>query len=86
MDTAAQNGAAGEETLKDHDDCWRPYGLRVQFTDEQGGSVVGVTGIPIECRVAYVPIGLGGVDGILRVQVVPSRVPVLVPIPMLTML
>ena len=47
---------------------------------------MGVAGKPIECRVAYIPIGLGKVNGVLRVQVVPGRVPILVPIPMLTML
>ncbi len=85
-DTAAQNGVAGDDTLEAHDKYLQPFGLRIQFTGEDGGAVVGVTGSPIDCRVAFIPIGLGGVNGILRVQVVPGRVPILLPVPMLLML
>ncbi|CAE7724500.1 GIP [Symbiodinium necroappetens] len=80
VDTAAQHGLIGRETLTRHDlYLQHHYQLRVQYSDEKGGTVRGVCGSEEITQVAYIPIGIGGRGGILRVQVVPGWVPCLVP-------
>ena len=80
VDTAAQHGLIGSDTLARHDQYLQErFHLRVQYSDEQGGTVRGVCGSEEVTRVAYIPIGLGGRCGILRVQVVPGWVPCLIP-------
>ena len=80
VDTAAQHGLIGRETLARHDqNLQQHFQLRVQYSDEQGGTVRGVCGSEEVTQVAYIPIGLGARGGILRVQVVPGGVPCLIP-------
>ena len=80
VDTAAQHGLVGEGTLMNHDALLRDqYKLRVQVTNEPGGTVRGVCGSEQITKVAYVPLGISGKSGVLRVQVVPGDVPFLVP-------
>ncbi|CAE7350344.1 RE1 [Symbiodinium sp. CCMP2592] len=80
VDTAAQHGLIGRETLARHDQYLQQhFQLRVQYSDEQGGTVRGVCGSEEITQVAYIPIGIGGRGGILRVQVVPGGVPCLIP-------
>ena len=83
--TAAQHGLVGLETLEAHDQFLHEhFGLRVQWSHEAGGSVRGVCGAEETTRIAYVPIGLGGKSGVLRVQVVPGDIPFLLPAYFLT--
>ena len=80
VDTAAQHGLVGRETLEQHDTLLQErFGLRVQWSHEAGGSVRGVCGKEESTSIAYVPIGLGGKSGVLRVQVVPGTIPFLIP-------
>ena len=80
MDTAAQHGLIGRETLARHDRYLQQhFHLRVQYSDEKGGTVRGVCGSEEVTEVAYIPIGIQGRGGILRVQVVPGGVPCLIP-------
>ena len=80
VDTAAQHGLVGEETLKQHDILLQQHHqLRVQWSHEPGGMVRGVCGSEEHTSLAYVPIGLGGKSGILKVQVVPGDIPFLIP-------
>lgn len=80
VDTAAQHGLVGECTLLKHAALLREqYQLRVQVTNESGGTVRGVCGSEQVTKVAYVPLGISGKSGVLRVQVVPGDVPFLIP-------
>ena len=73
VDTAAQHGLIGEQTLHKHDlYLQQHYRLRVQITGEEGGTVRGVCGSEQVTKIAYIPIGIGGQGGVLRVQVVPD--------------
>ena len=85
VDTAAQHGLIGEQTLHKHDMYLQKYHkLRVQITDETGGTVRGVCGSEQVTKVAYIPIGIAGRPGVLRVQVVPGVIPCLIPAYLLT--
>eukprot|EP00435_Cladocopium_sp_Y103_P060316 s936_g22.t1 len=80
VDTAAQHGLVGIDTLQQHDRLLRDqFGLQVQWSEESGGSVRGVCGSEESTKIAYVPIGLCGKSGVLRVQVVPGEIPFLLP-------
>ena len=85
VDTAAQHGLVGIETLEAYDKLLQQeFGLKVQWTTEAGGSVRGVCGTEESTKLAYVPVGLGGKSGVLRVQVVPGEIPFLLPAYFLT--
>ena len=85
VDTAAQHGLVGIETLEAHDKLLREsFGLQVQWSNENGGTVRGVCGSEETTKIAHVPIGLGGKSGVLRVQVVPGDIPFLLPAYFLT--
>ena len=85
VDTAAQHGLVGMKTLEAHDQLLKDkFGLQVQWSHESGGSVRGVCGAEETTKIAYVPIGLGGKSGALRVQVVPGDIPFLLPAYFLT--
>ena len=87
VDTAAQHGLIGAETLEQHDRLLRSkFGLCVQYSQETGGSVRGVCGSEQETKLAYIPMGLCGMSGVLKVQVVPGHVPCLLPVYLLTAL
>ena len=49
-----------------------------------GGTVRGVCGSEQVTKIAYIPVGIAGAPGILRVQVVPGTIPCLVPVYLLT--
>lgn len=75
VDTAAQHGLVGMETLQEHDRLLRErFDLQVQWSEESGGSVRGVCGSEESTKIAYVPIGLCGKSGALRVEVVPGEI------------
>ena len=85
MDTAAQHGLIGKATLERLDQhLMDHFGLRVQYTNEDGGTVRGVCGSEEKTPIAYIPIGLSGCSGLLRVQIVPGPVPCLLPAYLLT--
>ena len=85
IDTAAQHGLIGAQTLEAHDRFLQNnFRLRIQVTDEVGGTVKGVCGSEQVTKVAYIAIGVGGKPGVLRVQVVPGVIPCLVPAYLLT--
>ena len=72
-------------TLEKHDHLLQErFGLKVQWSHEAGGSVRGVCGAEETTKRAYVPIGLSGKSGVLRVQVVPGDIPFLLPAYFLT--
>ena len=85
VDTAAQHGLIGRETreqLEQH--LLANFGMKVRRSGEDGGTVRGVCGAEERTPIAYVPIGIGGCSGLLRVQIVPGPVPCLIPAYLLT--
>ena len=85
VDTAAQHGLVGQCVLESHEKLLQEkFGLMVQWSNESGGTVRGVCGKEERTKVAYIPIGLGGKSGVLRVQVVPGDIPFLLPAYFLT--
>ena len=85
VDTAAQHGLVGHDTLLAHDQLLREqFGVQVQWSHECGGTVRGLCGMEETTKIAYVPIGLNGRSGVLRVQVVPGDIPYLLPAYFLT--
>ena len=85
VDTAAQHGLIGQETLSKLDQhLANQFGMRIKRTNEDGGTVRGVCGSEERTPIAYVPIGIGGCSGLLRVQIVPGAVPCLLPAYLLT--
>ena len=85
MDTAAQHGLIGQETLSKLDQhLANQFGMRIKHTNEDGGAVRGVCWSEERAPIAYVPIGIGGCSGLLRVQIVPGAVPCLLPAYLLT--
>ena len=80
VDTAAQHGLVGMQTMEKHDYLLQErFGLKVQWSHEAGGSIRGVCGAEETTKIVYVPIGLSGKSGVLRVQVVPGDIPFLLP-------
>ena len=80
VDTEAQHGLIGHNTLQRHDRVLQErHGVQVQWTSEHGGSVHGVCGQEASTKICYIPIRLGGKSGVLRVQVLPGDVPMLLP-------
>ena len=85
VDTAAQHGLIGRETLDKLDQhLLTSFGMKVQHSGEDGGTVRGVCGAEERTPIAYIPIGIGGCSGLLRVQIVPGPVPCLIPAYLLT--
>ena len=85
IDTAAQHGLVGRETLSKMDQhLQQNFGIKVQHSTEDGGTVRGVCGVEEKTPIAYIPVGIAGYSGQLRVQIVPGSVPCLVPAYLLT--
>lgn len=84
VDTAAQHSLVGRTHLERHDQYLQEnFQIQVVWTDRPAGPVHGVSGKSQESKVAYIPIGVGGVNGVLQVQVVPGGIPLLLSIPFL---
>ncbi|CAE7227831.1 GIP, partial [Symbiodinium sp. CCMP2592] len=72
--------ATAFETLKLMDqNLQKNFGVKAQYSAEDGGTVRGVCGVVEKTPIAYVPVGVSGYSGQLRVQIVPGSVPCLVP-------
>ena len=85
VERAAQHGLIGQETLSKLDQhLANQFGMRIKHTNEDGGTVRGVCGSEERTPIAYIPIGIGGCSGLLRVQIVPGAVPCLLPAYLLT--
>ena len=58
VDSAAQHGLIGRETLEKLDQyLLTNFGMKVQYSGEGGGTVRGVCGAEERTPIAYVPIG-----------------------------
>lgn len=82
VDTAAQSGLIGEEALKRLEGTLKEYGLRVKHTDRKA-QARGVGGEAAVRGVVEIPLGLGGINGVLEATVVKEEVPLLIPVRLL---
>ena len=82
VDTAAQNGLVGHGALVKLESALRSHGLRISWS-EKTGCARGVGGSAKVVGVAEIPLGLGGINGILETTVVQDDVPLLIPVNLL---
>ena len=82
VDTAAQNGLVGLSSLRRLEQALHGYGLKIKWTSKSG-CARGVGGAAKVAGVAEIPLGLGGVNGILEATVVEDEVPLLIPVNLL---
>ena len=82
VDTAAQSGLIGEPALQRLQRSLRQRGLQGVWTGKSA-QARGVGGEAKVCGVIEIPLGLGGVSGILECTVVQEDVPLLLPIRLL---
>lgn len=82
VDTAAEGGLIGEVALKRHDSELRRFGLKCKWIPKVS-SAKGVGGSAKVVGVTLIPVGIGGINGILEATVVEGEVPLLLPIGML---
>ena len=82
VDTAAQSGLIGMKALDRLEDALAQHQLRVRWSDKVGHAR-GVGGEAVSMGVVEIPLGIGGVNGILEATVVEDDVPLLLPISLL---
>ena len=82
VDTAAEGGLIGDVALKRHESELRRFGLKCKWIPKVS-SAKGVGGNAKVVGVTLIPVGIGGINGILEATVVEGEVPLLLPIGML---
>lgn len=82
MDTAAQSGLVASSALKRLQSTLDDLGLQIVWSDKRA-QARGVGGEAKVVGVAQIPIGLGGISGILECTVVQEDIPLLLPIRLL---
>eukprot|EP00435_Cladocopium_sp_Y103_P059905 s740_g21.t1 len=85
VDTAAQDGLIGLGALNRLKVQLSELGLRVAWTNKQARAH-GVGGAAKVVGIAAIPLGIGGVSGVLEATVVEGEVPLLLPVSMLKQL
>eukprot|EP00435_Cladocopium_sp_Y103_P020104 s1338_g4.t2 len=85
VDTAAEGGLVGSCALARIEKRLNERGLKVMWIPKKT-SAKGVGGQATVVGVAMLPIGIGGVNGLLEITVVEGDVPLLLPIRMMTAL
>ena len=82
VDTAAQEGLIGREALLRLAEELRGHGLRIKWTGKSSRArgIRGIGGTATTVGVCELPIGLGGVSGVLEVTVIAQDAPLLLPI------
>ena len=83
VDTAAQNGLIGKNAFDRLEEALHRKGLRVVWSQKKG-LARGVGGDAVSIGVAEIPLGIGGVNGILEATVITDDVPLLIPVNLLT--
>lgn len=82
VDTAAEGGLIGLEPLQSLQEELARHGLRIKWTPKVS-TARGVGGDAKVEGVALIPIGIGGINGVLETTVVQGNVPLLLPIRLL---
>ena len=85
VDTAAEGGLIGSEPLARLQQQLRHHGLKVKWIPKKS-TAKGVGGSATVEGVALIPLGIGGVNGILETTVVQGDVPLLLPVKLLKQL
>ncbi|CAK9090327.1 unnamed protein product [Durusdinium trenchii] len=79
IDTAAQGGLIGRPALRRLEDSLRAHGLKVVWNGKQA-QAKGIGGDAKVCGVVEIPVGIGGVNGLIEATVVEDEVPFLLSI------
>ena len=82
VDTAAEGGLIGSLALKRLNHSLEAHGLTCKWAPKRS-SAKGVGGQAKVIGVVYIPLGLGGLNGILETTVVEGDVPLLLPVRMM---
>lgn len=82
VDTAAQSGLIGERALINLEETLKSHGLKIKRTDKKA-QARGVGGEAKVQGVVEIPLGLGGINGVLEATVVQEEVPLLIPVKLL---
>ena len=82
VDTAAEGGLIGSLALQRLNHSLEAHGLTCKWTPKRS-SAKGVGGQAKVIGVVYIPLGLGGLNGILETTVVEGDVPLLLPVRMM---
>eukprot|EP00435_Cladocopium_sp_Y103_P038583 s3836_g10.t1 len=82
VDTAAEGSLIGTRALFDLECHLKEHGLRCQWTPKQSAAK-GVGGSAVVKGVILIPLGIGGISGVLETTVVEGDVPLLLPIRLL---
>lgn len=82
VDTAAQSGLIGERALRRLEESLKPHQLKGLWTGKKA-QARGVGGEAQVIGVIELPLGLGGISGVLECTVVKEDVPLLLPIRLL---
>ena len=82
VDTAAEGGLIGSETLERLEAELKRFNLKPKWTTKKC-SARGVGGAAEPIGVALLPIGIGGVSGVLETSVIKGDVPFLLPVSLL---
>ena len=82
VDTAAQSGLIGKDALERLEEVLKTCGLKVRWTDRKA-QARGVGGEAKVKGVVEIPLGLGGVNGVLEATVIEEDVPLLIPVRLL---
>ena len=82
VDTAAEGGLIGTRALFDLECHLKGHGLQCQWTPKQSAAK-GVGGSAVVKGVILIPLGIGGINGVLETTVVEGDVPLLLPIRLL---
>ena len=85
VDTAAEGGLVGRAPLARLEKELLMRGLRIKWTPKQT-SAKGVGGNAVVEGVALIPLGMGGINGVLETTVVQGDVPLLLPVRLLVTL
>ena len=85
VDTAAESGLVGEAALRRLEEKLFEQGLKCKWTPKKS-SAKGVGGIAKSLGVVLIPMGIGGMNGVLECTVVQDEVPLLLPVCMLSAL
>ena len=79
IDTAAQGGLIGRPALRRLEESLKGHGLRVVWNGKQA-QAKGIGGDAKVCGVVEIPVGIGGVNGLIEATVVEDEVPFLLSI------
>eukprot|EP00435_Cladocopium_sp_Y103_P005310 s22_g1.t1 len=79
VDAAAQGGLIGQASLQRLEEAFKRFGLKVLRTNKES-QARGIGGKAQVCGVVEIPVGIGGINGLIECTVVEDEVPLLLSI------